>query len=303
MIRLLDANGDLIARRAGRRIEIVAVSARDRTKDRGADISRFDWIDDPAELARHAQADVIVELVGGADGPALALARAALGAGKSLVTANKAMIAHHGLELAQAAEAAGAALKFEAAVAGARAGDQGAARRRRGERDRPRLRHPQRHLQFHPLQDGSPKRTRGGPGLRRYPRRGATAGLCRGRSELRHRRRRRRAQAVDPREPGVRHAARVRRCRSRRHPPCPRRRRRRGGGAGAIACGCWAWPMRGPTGCSSASTRISCRSATRSRTSPDRPTQWSPRAISSAGCCSRARARATGPPPARWSPT
>ena len=117
VIRLLDANGDLIARRAGRPIEIVAVSARDRAKDRGTDISRFAWIDDTTRLAE-AETDVVVELVGGADGPALALARATLGAGKSLVTANKAMIAHHGLELARAAESAGVALKFEAAVAG-----------------------------------------------------------------------------------------------------------------------------------------------------------------------------------------
>ncbi|PVX27948.1 homoserine dehydrogenase [Sphingomonas pokkalii] len=118
VIRLLDANAELITRRAGRRIEVVAVSARDRTKDRGIDLSRFDWVDDPVALARHADADVVVELVGGSDGPALALARAALGAGKSFVTANKAMIAHHGLELAQAAEASQRALKFEAAVAG-----------------------------------------------------------------------------------------------------------------------------------------------------------------------------------------
>ncbi|WP_294329481.1 homoserine dehydrogenase [uncultured Sphingomonas sp.] len=118
VIRLLDANAELISRRAGRPIEVVAVSARDRTKDRGIDLSRFDWVDDPVELARHADADVVVELVGGSDGPALALARAALGANKSFVTANKAMIAHHGLELAQAAEDAAVALKFEAAVAG-----------------------------------------------------------------------------------------------------------------------------------------------------------------------------------------
>ncbi|SFK34789.1 homoserine dehydrogenase [Sphingomonas sp. NFR04] len=118
VIRLLDANAELISRRAGRPIEVVAVSARDRTKDRGIDLSRFDWVDDPVELARHAKADVVVELVGGSDGPALALARAALGANKSFVTANKAMIAHHGLELAEAAEGAQVALKFEAAVAG-----------------------------------------------------------------------------------------------------------------------------------------------------------------------------------------
>jgi len=118
VIRVIDTNRELIARRAGRPIEIVAVSARDRAKDRGVDISRFDWIDDPAELAALEGADVVVELIGGSDGPALALARRTLGAGKGLVTANKAMMAHHGLELAQAAETAGVALKFEAAVAG-----------------------------------------------------------------------------------------------------------------------------------------------------------------------------------------
>jgi homoserine dehydrogenase len=118
VIRLLDANRDLITRRAGRGIEVVAVSARDRNKDRGIDLSRFDWIDDTSALAAHEQADVVVELVGGSDGPALTLARETLKAGKGFVTANKAMLAHHGLELARAAEAAGVPLKFEAAVAG-----------------------------------------------------------------------------------------------------------------------------------------------------------------------------------------
>lgn len=118
VIRLLDTNRDLITRRAGRPIEVVAVSARDRTKDRGVDLSRFDWVDDTAALATHAQADVVVELIGGSDGPALTLARNTLAAGRGFVTANKAMLAHHGLELAQKAEGAGVPLKFEAAVAG-----------------------------------------------------------------------------------------------------------------------------------------------------------------------------------------
>ena len=118
VIRLLDTNRDLIAARAGRAIEVVAVSARDRSKDRGVDIGRFAWEDDMTALARREDVDVVVELVGGSDGPALALSRAALKAAKGLVTANKAMIAHHGLELAELAEAAGVPLKFEAAVAG-----------------------------------------------------------------------------------------------------------------------------------------------------------------------------------------
>ena len=118
VIRLIETNGALIARRAGRPIEIAAICARDRSKDRGVDLSRYAWEDDMTLLAERGDIDVVVELVGGADGPALALARRTLAAGKGLVTANKAMIAHHGMELAEAAETAGAPLKFEAAVAG-----------------------------------------------------------------------------------------------------------------------------------------------------------------------------------------
>jgi homoserine dehydrogenase len=118
VIRLLEANGQLIVARAGRPIEVVAVSARNRTKDRGVDLARFAWEDDMTALAQRSDVDVVVELVGGSDGPALALARRSLGGGKALVTANKAMIAHHGMELAALAEAHGLALKFEAAVAG-----------------------------------------------------------------------------------------------------------------------------------------------------------------------------------------
>ncbi|QFT76186.1 homoserine dehydrogenase [Erythrobacter sp. THAF29] len=118
VIRLIDTNRDLIAARAGRPIEIVAVSARDRTLDRGVDLSGFAWEDDMTALASREDVDVLVELVGGSDGPALAASRAALKAGKGLVTANKAMIAHHGLDLAELAESASVPLKFEAAVAG-----------------------------------------------------------------------------------------------------------------------------------------------------------------------------------------
>ena len=118
VVRLLDENGALIAARAGRPIEIVAVSARDRGKDRGFDLTRFAWEDDMTGFAAREDVDVVVELVGGSDGPALALARRALEAGKGVVTANKAMIAHHGMELARLAEGGGAPLRYEAAVAG-----------------------------------------------------------------------------------------------------------------------------------------------------------------------------------------
>ena len=118
VIRLIETNAEIIARRAGRPIVITAVSARNRSKDRGVDLSGYHWEDDMVILGERPDVDVVVELVGGADGPALALARTTFEAGKALVTANKAMIAHHGIELATRAEAAKAALKFEAAVAG-----------------------------------------------------------------------------------------------------------------------------------------------------------------------------------------
>jgi len=122
VVRLLADNAELVAARAGRPIRVVAVSARDRGRDRGVDLSGIDWVDDATELAGRADVDAVAELVGGSDGPALTLARRTLAAGKSLVTANKAMMAHHGLELARAAEGAaegaGRGLMFEAAVAG-----------------------------------------------------------------------------------------------------------------------------------------------------------------------------------------
>ena len=118
VIKLLNANRELIERRAGQPIEITAISARDRNRDRGVDLSAFAWEDDPTSLARRDDVDVVAELIGGEDGPALNLARDTLASGKSFVTANKAMIAHYGLELAETAEKAKLALKYEAAVAG-----------------------------------------------------------------------------------------------------------------------------------------------------------------------------------------
>jgi homoserine dehydrogenase len=118
VIKLIEANAGLIARRAGRPIMITAVSARSRGKDRGIDLNAYGWEDDMTALAARSDVDVVVELVGGSDGPALVLARNAIAQGKALITANKAMIAHHGMALAQAAEQKGVAIRFEAAVAG-----------------------------------------------------------------------------------------------------------------------------------------------------------------------------------------
>ncbi|WP_226578652.1 homoserine dehydrogenase [Acuticoccus sediminis] len=103
---------------SGRNIEVVAVSARDRTRDRGVDLSGARWFDDPVEMAG-CDADVFVELIGGAGGAALASVEAALTSGKAVVTANKALLAEHGMRLVGMAEGANVPLLYEAAVAGA----------------------------------------------------------------------------------------------------------------------------------------------------------------------------------------
>ena len=118
VIRIVESQAELLARRTGRAISIAAVSARSRGKDRGVDIAAYAWEDDPVALARRDDVDVLVELMGGSDGPAKAATEAALAAGKPVVTANKAMLALHGQALAELAEANGAPLRFEAAVAG-----------------------------------------------------------------------------------------------------------------------------------------------------------------------------------------
>jgi len=117
-LQLLHKESELIASRCGHRIEVMAVCARDRGKDRGVDLSDYQWFDDPVAMARESQADVIVELIGGSDGPALAAVEAALASGKHVVTANKALIAHHGTSLGRIAEEGGLHLGYEAAVAG-----------------------------------------------------------------------------------------------------------------------------------------------------------------------------------------
>ena len=117
VVGIVRAQAALLEARTGRRIEIAAVCARTR-RDRGADLSGYAWEDDPVALARRGDVDVLVELIGGADGPARDAVEAALDAGRHVVTANKAMLALHGQALAERAEAAGVALRFEAAVAG-----------------------------------------------------------------------------------------------------------------------------------------------------------------------------------------
>jgi len=116
LLKLIERQAEL---RLPGKLEVVAVSARNKNRNRGVDISKFRWVDDPVELALADDIDVVVELVGGSDGPAKRTVEAALKSGKSVVSANKALIAEHGIEIAALAEKHEAHLLFEAAVAGA----------------------------------------------------------------------------------------------------------------------------------------------------------------------------------------
>jgi len=117
VLKALQLRAHQLAERAERRLEVVAVSARDKAKKRAGDVSKTFWHEEAVALA-HSEADVVVELIGGEDGPALELIERALASGKHVVTANKALLAKHGARLAALAESKGLALKFEAAAAG-----------------------------------------------------------------------------------------------------------------------------------------------------------------------------------------
>jgi homoserine dehydrogenase len=118
LVATIAAKRDLLAERCGRPLVVAAVAARDKGRDRGVDLSAARWFADPVALAADPGIDCFVELVGGAGDPALGAVKAALASGKHVVTANKALLARHGGELAALAEGKGLILNFEAAVAG-----------------------------------------------------------------------------------------------------------------------------------------------------------------------------------------
>jgi homoserine dehydrogenase len=113
-LRLLQEHRDVLAQRCGRSITVGAVSARERKRDRGVDVAKLRWCDDALALAGDPEIDVVVELIGGSDGIAKPLIETAIANRKHVVTANKALLAHHGTALARAAEAAGVTLAYEA---------------------------------------------------------------------------------------------------------------------------------------------------------------------------------------------
>ena len=118
VVKMVQAHGAMLAAKAGRPVEISVVSAATRGKDRGVDLSGYAWEDDATLLGCRTDVDCVVEVIGGSEGTARDLVERALAEGKHVVTANKALIAHHGQALAEAAEAKGVALRAEAGVAG-----------------------------------------------------------------------------------------------------------------------------------------------------------------------------------------
>ncbi len=119
LVAQVAAQREQLIARCGRAIEIVAVCARSKGKERGLDLKKIRWFSDPVALARDSNIDVFVELIGGAGDPAKAAVEAALGAAKSVVTANKALLAKHGVKLAMLAEKHAVTLNFEAAIGAA----------------------------------------------------------------------------------------------------------------------------------------------------------------------------------------
>ncbi|MCO4826437.1 MAG: homoserine dehydrogenase, partial [Amylibacter sp.] len=118
IVRIVQKHAELLEKRAGRPVVITAVSARSKTKNRDVDLSDYAWEDDPVHLAKRTDIDVFIEVMGGSEGPAKDATEAAIAAGHDVVSANKALLAIHGQSIAEAAEAKGCVVRFEAAVAG-----------------------------------------------------------------------------------------------------------------------------------------------------------------------------------------
>ena len=118
LIKLLQDNQDVIAQRARRPIKVISVIASNKNKDRGVDLSAYDWADSLSVMANDDRIDAVVEMIGGSEGQAKDFVEQALSNGKHVITANKALLAHHGFELAELAEKNNVTIAYEAAVAG-----------------------------------------------------------------------------------------------------------------------------------------------------------------------------------------
>ena len=203
VVRLIERQRDALAARCGRPIEVVAVSARSRGKKRDLGRKSLRWVADPVTLATDPEIDVFVELMGGEGDPAKAAISAALAAKKSVVTANKALLARHGVAPRGDGREEPGGAQFRSRGRRRHPDREDAARGSGRQFARPHLWNSQRHLQLHPDPHGA-----GEARLRRLPEGGAAARLCRGRSDFRHRGPRYGAEARHPGQPRLRHQGR-----------------------------------------------------------------------------------------------
>ena len=118
VVKILQSNKALITARCGREINIISVSASNQNKDRGVDLSSYEWADDLSSMAQHDNVDCIIECIGGAEGAVKDFVEESLKNGKHVVTANKALVATHGVEFSKIAEQHNVGLLYEAAIAG-----------------------------------------------------------------------------------------------------------------------------------------------------------------------------------------
>ena len=114
----LQLNSEFLNKKAGKKLNLVAVSANNKNKVRNFDISNLKWFPDAEKMANSKEISLVIELIGGSDGVALDLCKNSLINGKSVVTANKAMMSKHGYELAKLSETNNCSIAFEASVAG-----------------------------------------------------------------------------------------------------------------------------------------------------------------------------------------
>ncbi len=118
VIEAIEKNKDFFIKKYDIKINIVGITAKNKNKKRPFDVKKYKWFKSPLDIAASSDIDVVVELIGGAEGIALEVAKKALVSRKNLVTANKAMIALHGYQLKTLANRHSVNLNFEASVAG-----------------------------------------------------------------------------------------------------------------------------------------------------------------------------------------
>ena len=118
LIEIIQKNKNLYKNKYNIDFSINGISAKNKKKKRNINIKSYEWFNDPIKMIEQPNIDIIVELIGGSDGLALKLALKSLRNGKYFITANKALIAKHGVKMSEVSEQYNTKFSFEAAVGG-----------------------------------------------------------------------------------------------------------------------------------------------------------------------------------------